>query len=253
MKKFTMLAVAAVAVSSAANADVYVHGKGSNKYARGLTTDFAYWAGAATTNASGAKQAYNWDGESEVISNSSVVSAYNTLLPAKAVVRCHSAGCLITARAIQLFGIAKFSRVVAGASAEGGSELANIGSLGGLAGGLNNSLRPSASRSFSHATGALTYHGGGSNSDAFGSGWGVVASPLTSSTLPGEDDGAVAYHSALGKASTGTWCDSDSVWYNPASYGCTAWNKGTNYSGHVSKEKQYWGHGQSMSFAARGW
>ena len=29
MKKFAMLAVAAMAVSSAANADVYVHGKGS--------------------------------------------------------------------------------------------------------------------------------------------------------------------------------------------------------------------------------
>lgn len=252
MKKFAMLAVAAMAVSSAANADVYVHGKGSNSYKRGLTTDFGYWGGYATGNASGAKQAYNWDGESEVISNGSVVSAYNTALPAKAIVRCHSAGCLITARAIQLYGIGKFTRVVAGASAEGGSELANIGSLGGLAGGLNNSLRPSAARSFSHATGAPTYHGGGSNSVAVPT-WGVLSSPLTSATLPGEDDGAVAYHSSLGKASTGTWCDGDSAWYNPASYGCTAWNKGTQYSGHSAREIQYWGHSPSASFAARGW
>jgi len=252
MKKFAMLAVAAVAVSGAANADVYVHGKGANSYARGLTTDFGYWESYAGTNVSGTKKAWNWDGESEVISDSSVVSAYNAALPAASVVRCHSAGCLITARAIQLYGSAKFARVVAGASAEGGSELANIGSLGGLTGGLNNSLRPSAARSFSHNSGAPTYHGGGSSSEAVPL-WGVLASPLTAATLPGEDDGAVAYHSTLGKASTGTWCDGDSVWYNPASYGCTAWNKGTQYGGHSAREIQYWGHSPSRAFATRGW
>jgi hypothetical protein len=196
--------------------------------------------------------AYNWDGESEVVSNSSVASAYNTALPAKSVVRCHSAGCLITARAIQLYGIAKFSRVVAGASAEGGSELANIGSLGGLLGGLNNSLRTSAARSFSHATGAPTHHGGGSKSEGVPL-WGILFSPFTAAVLPGEDDGAVAYHSTLGKASTGKFCNGDSKWYNPASWGCTAWNKGAMYSGHAAREVQYWGHSPSRAFAARGW
>lgn len=251
LKNFAVVSSLVLATTSA-NADVYVHGKGTNTYQRGLSQDYGYWGGYATANVSGAKAAWNWDGDSEVITNNAVVSAYNTALPSKSVVRCHSAGCLITARALYLYGTGKFSRVVAAASAEGGSELASIGSLGGAIGGLNNSLRPNVARSFSHNNTVATYHGGGSNSSAVPT-WGLLLSPVTSATLPGEDDGAVAYHSTLGKATTGTWCDGDSVWYNPASYGCTAWNKGTQYTGHVAKEIQYWGHSPSTAFAARGW
>lgn len=244
--------IATALTTSLAHADVYVHGKGTNTYQRGLSQDYGYWGGYATANVSGAKAAWNWDGDSEVITNNAVVSAYSTALPSKSVVRCHSAGCLITARAIYLYGTGKFSRVVAAASAEGGSELASIGSLGGAIGGLNNSLRPNVARSFTHNATVATYHGGGSNSSAVPT-WGLLLSPVTSTTLPGEDDGAVAYHSSLGKATTGTWCDSDSAWWNPASYGCIAWNKGMQYTGHVAKEIKYWGHSSSTAFAARGW
>jgi len=125
MNKLALFALAAVTVAGAANADVYVHGKtaGGNGYAKGLTADFSYWGGYNGANASGAKQAYNWDGKSDIVSTSTVAGDFNAKLPAKSVIRCHSAGCLLTARAIHLYGIAKFSRVVAGASAEGGSEL----------------------------------------------------------------------------------------------------------------------------------
>ena len=244
--------ISSLLFATSANADVYVHGKGTNTYQRGLTQDYRYWGNYATTNVSGTKYAWNWDGDSEVVTNNTVVGAYNASLPSNSVVRCHSAGCLITARAIYLYGNSKFSRVVAAASAEGGSELASIGSLGGAIDGLNNSLRPNVARSFSHNSSIMTYHGGGSNSEAVPT-WGLFLSPVTSATLPGEDDGAVAYHSTLGKASTGTWCDTDSVWWNPATYGCTAWNKGTQYTGHAVKEVQYWGHSPSTAYAARGW
>lgn len=255
MNKLALFAIAAVTVAGAANADVYVHGKtaGGNGYAKGLNGDFSYWGGYNGANASGAKRAYNWDGKSDIVSFSAVAGDFNAKLPSKSIIRCHSAGCLLTARAIQLYGIGKFSRVVAGASAEGGSELASISGAILDFDALNNALRPNSARSFSHATGATTHHGAGSKSEGTDSVMGFIGSPLTAARLPGEDDGAVAYHSALGKANTGTWCDSDSVWYNPASYGCVAWNKGTQYSGHLAREKGYVGHSPARAFATRGW
>jgi hypothetical protein len=243
--------------SALAHADVYVHGRDpGNTRPRGYNQDYGYWVNSgvnlATANADGKlKQAFNWDGSSRVVTSNTVVAAFYNGLPSGSVVRCHSAGCLIAARAIYLYGGSRFQRVVAGSSAEGGSELASIMQPDQL----TYDLQVNAARSFSHNTTVSTFHGGGSKSEPLGTGtWGsFFGAAVTSPTLPGEDDGAVAYHSTLGKASAGKWCDGDSNWWNPATYGCTAWNKGANYTGHVTKAIEYSGHSYGRRFAARAW
>jgi len=260
MKKITMMAVAAMALSSAANADVYIHGRDpGNTYAKGFTQDYSYWGSyAAAYFDGGAKQAFNWDGASRVITDSTVVNAFNAGLLSRAnIIRCHSAGCLVTARLIQLYGTGKVGRVVAGSSAEGGSELANISQPEPL----TYDLQPGTARSFSHNSTKLTHHGGGSNCEPLGAGtWGsFFSSAVVSPTLPGEDDGAVSYHSTLGKAATGSYCDPDD-WFC-TDYGSESgmgwngsyWSGGNNYSGHVIRAADYIGHSTARTYSGRGW
>lgn len=252
-----IIALSLTTLTTLAHADVYVHGRDpGNTRAKGYTQDYGYWMDSgvnlATANTDGkARQAFNWDGSSRIVTNNTVVSQFYNGLPTGSVVRCHSAGCLLAARAIYLYGGNKFHHVVAGSSAEGGSELASIYQPEPL----TNDLIVSAARSFSHNTTVSTFHGGGSKSEPFGTGtWGsFFGAALTSPTLSGEDDGAVAFHSTLGKANSGTWCNDDSKWWDPTSYGCTAWWKGTQYTGHVAKAVEYSGHSYGRRFAARGW
>ena len=128
MKKVIITALAALSVSGVANADVYVHGRSGDRNnpgyynttpANGATakgaaakyvsnrltaptvnTDGRYWSSQATfygfasldgTNAAGTKNYLNWDGVSEVITNSTVVNALRAGLPAGGnVTRTHS-------------------------------------------------------------------------------------------------------------------------------------------------------------------
>ena len=251
------ISIIALTFASTSYADVYVHGRDpGNTRAKGYTQDYGYWVDSgvnlASSNADGkAKQAFNWDGSSRIITNNTVVSQFYNGLPAGSIVRCHSAGCLLAARAIYLYGGSKFNHVVAGSSAEGGSELASIYQPEPL----TYDLTVTAARSFSHNATVSTFHGGGSNCEPLGTGtWGsLFSAAFVAPTLDGEDDGAVAFHSTLGKASTGKWCNDDSKWWDPTSYGCTAWWKGTQYSGHVAQAAEYSGHSYGRRFAARGW
>jgi len=260
MKKFAMLAVAAMAVSSVANADVYIHGRDpGNTRAKGFNQDYSYWGTYAGANFDGAtKRAFNWDGASLVVSSSTVVNTFSAGLATRAnIIRCHSAGCLVTARLINLYGTGKVGRVVAGSSAEGGSELASISQPEPL----TNDLKTGAARSFSHNAGVLTHHGGGSNCEPLGAGtWGsFFSSAVVSPTLPGEDDGAVAYHSTLGKAATGSYCDPDD-WFctdyaseSGMGWNGSYWSGGNNYSGHVIRAADYVGHSTARQYSGRGW
>lgn len=247
-------------VTSIANADIYVHGRDpGNTRPRGFNQDYSYWGTYASSNFDGgAKQAFNWDGSSKIVTDTTVVNAlYNGLAARANIIRCHSAGCLITARMIQIYGTSKVGRVVAGSSAEGGSELANISQPEPL----TYDLQPGTARSFSHNSVVLTHHGGGSNCEPLGAGtWGsFFSSAVVSPTLPGEDDGAVAYHSTLGKAAAGSYCDPDD-WFctdyggeSGMGWNGSYWVGGNNYTGHVIRAADYVGHSTARQYAARGW
>lgn len=271
-----MAAMTALSMTGVANADVYVHGRNGDRDnparvadgASGVAnTDRRYWTWSCSkgslqgwstclTDVDGknwdgqAKNYLNWDGVSKVIENANIaVNPLNAHINSKAgtsVIHTHSTGGLIIDRLIFLYGSSKVRWVENASSAGGGSELACIQQPAPV----DYNLCVSGARSFSHNSGATHYHYGGSNSNPEML-W-LLGSAVSSSQLPGEDDGAVAYHSTLGKATTGTWCDSDSAWYNPASWGCTAWNKGTNYTGHNSYYKAYTDHRYGVSYA-RGW
>lgn len=240
-----------------------------------VNTDAGYWTHQNTyyahtangANAAGTKSYFNWDGTSDVVTSSTTVNALRAGLPAGGnVTRTHSTGGLINARLLALYGTVPLTgkgyimRSVAAASAEGGSELADTGAtwIGGVMGSIvgmkiwpvDNSLRTSVARSFTHNfAGSVVYHGGGSNCDTES---GMFATGTAAYTLPGEDDGAVAYHSTLGKAYTGRFCNT-AYWYTVGCDTGYTWNSNRNYSGHVSKENQYWGHGVSLQYAGRGW
>jgi len=304
MKTIFVAALAAISLSSVANADVYVHGRSGDRNNPGyyntnpangtatkgtaakfvsarltaatVNTDRRYWSNQTAfygfpaldaANAAGTKNYLNWDGTSEVVANATVVNALRAGLPAGGnVTRTHSTGGLINARLLYLYGTAKgakggwVSRSVAAASAEGGSEMADTGATwyGGVMGNLagvttwpvDTSLRTPNARSFTHNfASSLTYHGGGSNSDPEA---GLFGSGVAAFTLPGEDDGAVAYHSTLGKSVVGRFCNT-AYWYTVGCDTGRTWNNSENYTGHVSKENQYWGHGASLQYASRGW
>jgi hypothetical protein len=242
-----------------------------------VNTDRRYWSNQATfygfasldgANFDGkAKSYFNWDGVSEVVTNATVVNALRNNLPAGgSITRTHSTGGLINARLLNLYGTSAgakggwVARSVAAASAEGGSEMADTGATwyGGVMGNLagvttwpvDTSLRTPNARSFTHNfAGSPTYHGGGYNSDPEA---GLIGSGVAAWTLPGEDDGAVAYHSTLGKAVIGRFCNT-AYWYTVGCDTGRTWNNGENYSGHSPREYQYWGHGFALQFAARGW
>jgi hypothetical protein len=276
MHKIALTALAAFALTSAANANIFIHGRNSGRdnparvadNATGVVnTDGRYWTSncgqgsmknmsscstvvTSPVNADGNGTRFlNWDGVNRVLDNANL--AVNPLKNAVAsgntwILHSHSTGGLIVDRYIQLYGSSRIRFAFNSSSAAGGSELASIYNQVPI----DNNLEPANARSFSHASGATIYHYGGSNSNPEML-W-LLGSAVSSATLKGEDDGAVGYHSTLGKASQGTWCDGDSVWYNPASYGCTAWNKGTQYAGHVAKVKEYqdhrWGVGRARGY-----
>jgi len=271
-----LAAMTALSLTGVANADVYIHGRNGDRdnparVADGATgvvnTDRRYWTwscskgslagwGTCTTDVDGknwdgqSKNYLNWDGVSKVIENANIaVAPLAAHLNSKAntsVLHSHSTGGLIGDRYTYLYGTSKVRWHEAASNAGGGSELACIYQPVPV----DYNLCTSGARSFSHNTSATTYHYGGSNSNPEML-W-LIGSAVSSSQLPGEDDGAVAYHSTLGKASTGTWCDKNSDWWDPTSWGCTAWDQGTNWTNHRSYYKAYTDHRWGVSYA-RGW
>ena len=276
MNKIALTALAAIALTSAANANIFVHGRNSGRdnparvadNATGVVnTDNRYWPSMcgkgsltmsncstqvrtpASSDGNGTKF-LNWDGVNRVLDNDNlaVTPLKNAVASGKTwILHSHSTGGLIVDRYIHKYGSSRVRFAFNSSSAGGGSELASLYNQVPL----DRNLEPPNARSFSHNSGATVYHYGGSNSNPEML-W-LIGSAVSSATLKGEDDGAVGYHSTLGKASQGTWCDSDSSWYNPASWGCTAWNKGTQYTGHVAKKIEYQDHRRGVIWARGGY
>jgi hypothetical protein len=241
------------------NITIFVHGKSSNNFCNpddtkdlvvGSTTN--YW-GTMTNTVSGKKFFVGYDGTSDPRTYGSCRA--QTVLSKVLATRCkgvdtckivcHSAGCYASEYWLSSLGSAtvssigyKISGVTALAAASGGSELAsalNAISFGYGGNAMDQALRVTNARSsFNHnLTGGLNVaHVPGSK--------GLVGA---SAILPGEDDFAVAYHSACGmnEASGFSKCQSSITQYEGV------WPFGGNKT-----YLQYAGHSRAPSVPVEG-
>ena len=245
--KINLLVVAAsvllTASLSAGTITVFVHGKsGSNHNGTGTTDVNSYW-GANANSVSGTKYFVGYDGTSDPRTYGTARAQTNltTVLTQRCKgldtckIVCHSAGCYATEYWLSnLGGTAsskgfKISGVTALAAASGGSELAN--SLNAITFGYSGNamdkalIVTTARSSFNHnnTAGVTVAHVPGYKGMAG-----------ASAILPGEDDYAVAYHSACGYSTVGglskcqsSITQSEGVW--PFNSNVTYYQ----YTGHV--------------------
>ncbi len=228
---------------SAGTINVFVHGKSNSNHNGVGTTDVnSYW-GANSGTVSGTKIFVGYDGTTDPTTygtaraQTNLTTAMNTYCKGidTCKIICHSAGCYATEYWLANLGATasskgyKISVVTALAAASGGSELAS--SLDGITFGwggnaMDKSLIVSTARSrYNHNnTGGITI--------AHVPGYKGMAG--ASAILPGEDDYAVAYHSACAYSQAGglSVCQSSVTQYEGI------WPFGSNktytqYSGHV--------------------
>lgn len=199
-----VLAFAGAAELAAADYVIFVHGRsGSNHCGTGTSDVSNYWGNSKNINTSLTRYYVGYDGSSDPRSWGScrAQSNLNSVLQARCTgsnnckIICHSAGCYATEyfldKTSSNFNI---DWVMASSSAAGGSELAD------LAFWDNNSM-----------VGALktgNARGSYNHNDTKGVGiWGLAGYDGTwyaSWLLPGEDDGAVSFHSTCGHSSKGS-------------------------------------------------
>ncbi|MDX1960191.1 MAG: hypothetical protein SFU98_16600 [Leptospiraceae bacterium] len=245
LKKIIAIAVAAVVLTGALSAQsvtVFVHGKSSNNHNGTGTTDVnSYW-GANANSVSGTKYFVGYDGTTDPRTYGTARAQTNLSTVMNNVCRtntckivCHSAGCYATEYWLSNLGGTASSRgfrisgVTALAAASGGSELASAlnGITFGFAGNaMDKALIVSTARSsFNHNnTGGVTVAHVPGYKGMFGA----------SAILPGEDDYAVAYHSACGYSTTGglSKCQS-SITQSEGIWPFNSNKTYTQYSGHT--------------------
>jgi hypothetical protein len=207
----------------ATNYTLWIHGRNSGGAVSGNYADFKYW-GPATTAAGVNKRAVNWDGRSSISAeNGKIRNALDCFCTGSnwCYINVHSAGDMHIGYALSLFGNTdrskkdarpgadgvcgntdgtkqrgwniKWVHVASGAS--GGSELADIG---GWATGepLSTDLKTANARvlyNHNNTAGVTFFRYAGAK--------GGVQSAL----MPGEDDGAVAYHTTGGCSAVGRY------------------------------------------------
>ena len=227
------------AVAQATNYSLWINGRTGGGQVHNHS-DFSYW-GPATTAAGVNKKAINWDGYNNIATTNGIIrdalDCYCTG-PNWCYVAAHSAGNLQIGYALSLYGTSTRSQKtpspnasgqcansgagtqtgwnikwvdIAGGAA-GGSELANSGDWA-LSEPLVSDLKTSTAR-------AMYNHNstGGRNFYMFAGAKGTLYSFI----LPGQDDEAIAYHSAGGKAGS-----SGSSLCNPADWFCDDLTLGT--------------------------
>jgi hypothetical protein len=230
-------------VLSAGTVNIFVHGKsGKNHNGVGTTDVNGYW-GANANAVSGTKYFVGYNGTSDprtygtARAQTNLTTAMNTYCKGTNTCKliCHSAGCYATEYWLSKLGATasskgyKISGVTALAAASGGSELASAlnGATFGYAGNaMDKALIVATARgSFNHniTAGVTVAHVPGYK--------GLAGASLI---LPGEDDYAVAYHSACGYSQAGglSKCQSsitqkEGVWPFQSS------KTYSQYSGHV--------------------
>jgi hypothetical protein len=241
--------------SDAANYSLWVCGRNCAKTA-GSYTDFGYW-GSATTAAGVNKVAVNWDGNNSIATtNAAVRDALDCYCTGSnwCYIAAHSAGEMQVGYALDKYGASQRTKKNAGSctnvdgttqtgwnikwvdvasGAGGGSELANMGEWSsssplvtdlktGNARILYNHNNTQGKTFFMYAGASGTYYAG---------------------TLPGQDDEAVAYHSTLGVATTGSICNwSDYFCDNYAkldAYGSFLWYKNSGHTLYSYRTVKY--------------
>ncbi len=228
---------------SAGTVNIFVHGKsGKNHNGVGTTDVNGYW-GDTVNSVSGTKYFVGYDGTTDPRTygpsraQTNLTTAMNTYCKGADTCKviCHSAGCYATEYWLSNLGATassrgyKISGVTALAAASGGSELAsalNAITFGFAGNAMDKALIVSTARSsFNHnnTAGVTVAHVPGYK--------GMIGASLI---LPGEDDYAVAYHSACGYSRAGglSVCQSSVKQYEGF------WPFGSNvtytqYSGHV--------------------
>lgn len=260
------LILAGGAAALATNYSLWVNGRGGGGQV-GNHLDFSYW-GPASTAGGVNKRSVNWDGTSHIADqNQHVRNALDCYCtgPNWCYIAAHSAGNLQIGYALAMYGGStrtkknaapdgsgvcgnldgstqtgwniKFVDVAAGAA--GGSELADLGEWA-VSEPLVSDLRTTTARAlYNHnSTRSLWFY-------LFTGSGGAIYSGL----LPGQDDGAVAYHSAGGTAGA-----SGRSLCNPADWFCddltlgTAANQGgsSKWSFHSVRfrdDKEQYNHG----------
>jgi len=190
------------AVADAAVFDIHVGGICSTNFTAGKGGGYlGSWAGETSIDAPVDQQ------NSMATATANLASTLDAYCPSTGQNTCYiytySNGGAVISRTFALFETARWrvGYVVASASNEGGSELGGTGWIGEIFGGcyLAGQIGPSSHRNGwnHHDTNGVTIGMIGGN------GW--LAPFAQHSVLPGNDDGAVAYHSAGGYASTGSY------------------------------------------------
>lgn len=243
MKDLKLLGIAMVFALGAEgvfaqNVDVFVHGRSGNHCGTNSTDVNNYWGSASNLNSGNAKFFVGYDGATDprqwgsCRAQSSLwrVLYANCRGDNECQIVCHSAGCYATDYFLSRYGWVtdtydvNIKVVNAFASASGGSELANLAFW--ESNSMVAALKTGTARSFNHNinAGVPSFHAAGYD------GWWY-----SSWLLPGEDDGAVAFHSACGKNSTGS--------YDDCKYDGAEWSNHyittENHSGYSSSKQGY--------------
>lgn len=207
-----VFAAALVAVSAtelaAQNAVIFIHGRSGSNHCGTSTTDVNnYWGNAKNISTSLTRYFVGYDGSTDprtwgscrAQTNLNTVLTNNCTGSKRCRIICHSAGCYATGYFLDKLSSNTFNidAVFASSSAAGGSELANLAFW--ATGGMDAALKTGEARNSSlfnqnDNKGVSIHHLAGYKGD-FYSAW----------YLPGEDDGAVSFHSTCGIAKTGSF------------------------------------------------
>ena len=220
---------------SATNYVIFVHGRSSSNHCGTSTTDVSnYWGTSKNVSTSLTKYFIGYDGASDPRTWGSCRAQTNVYSVMESRCKganrcrivCHSAGCYAMEYFISNSAtIYNIDAIMASSSAAGGSELANMAIW--ASNSMVDALKTSNARgSYNHNNmkGAGIWGLAGYKGDWYASGF-----------LPGEDDGAVAYHSTCGVNTTGSYSNCASGTKYSYHY---IWNKGaTNNNNNWSSSK----------------
>ncbi|MGE0322713.1 MAG: hypothetical protein AB7K71_02525 [Polyangiaceae bacterium] len=211
MKARTLLAALTAAASvfasfaftseaSATTYSVYLHGRNTD----GTPSGWGYWGGVVRPGINAV--AVNYDGRAHIsTANPTVRAGLNTYCSGSnsCYVACHSAGCAHLGYAIDKYGPYNIIWINAAGSAEGGTELSDVGSWA-VGDALADDLKTGTVRGMynhNNLRGVWEYNFAGGSDEA------------TSWIVDGQDDGVVGYHSALGRSTTGDFCNPGDDWW----------------------------------------
>lgn len=252
--------------ASATNYTLWIHGRTASATTQvGNYADFSYW-GPSSTSAGVNKKAVNWDGRSSIsATNVKIRDALDCFCTGSnwCYIAAHDAGNLHIGYALALYGTSTRYKKNATPSSSGicgntdgttqsGWNLKWVAVAGGLGGGteladyggwnaypLDANLKTTTAR-------ALYDHNQTRNMKFYM--FAGASGTLYSTTLPGQDDEAVAYHSSGGvSGSTGAAFGNPADWFsNDLNVGTAACEGGatkwTNHSVTLRDDSEVYGH-----------